>query len=399
MSSSPAVLLMCLADPAANPRPCRAIHLFARQGFSVDTVSFGASNNLPVRHSYLIPSLPSSLLGRLRRLILIFFERLLIGLGDYGKNLSLLCNNAEYSLLRVKAILRESTSTYAFIAVEDLQLLPLAFDIKGSAKILFDAREFYSRQHEDSLMFNLIVAPFRDFLLRKFATRCDKSITVSHGLKDEYRKVYNIDMTVVRSSPPLQSIPVRPTADKFRMVHHGVANKNRRIYNMIQIVRGLDERFTLDFYLVGSYSYINKLRRAAKGCRRIRFLPPVNFEQIIPMLSSYDIGFYYIEPSGFNVSYCLPNKFFEYIQARLALATGPSPEMSRLIKMYRCGYVSPEFSVESMIKTLSLLTPEMIDNAKRKSDFAARELCFENEAPKLCAIAKSLVDPAEFNLE
>lgn len=390
MNSTPTVLLMCLADPASNPRPRRAIHLFYQQGFAVDTLSFAISGNLPVRFSYVIPCLPTSLHGRLKRLFLVILQRLLMSLGDIGKNYALLCNNAEYSLLRIRQ--KPRGSSYDFIAVEDLQLLPLAFDIKGSAKILFDAREFYPRQYQNSLAFMLIRAPFRDFLLRKFAYRCDKLITVSCGLRDEYKKIYNIDMAVIRSIPFLESISVRQTTGQFRMVHHGVANKNRKIQNMIDIVRNLDDRFILDFYLTGCESSINILRRAAKGCGRIRFLQPVKFEQIISTLSSYDIGFYYLEPSGFNVEYCLPNKFFEYIQARLALAIGPSPEMSSLVKKYRCGFVSSDFSIASMVDTLRVLSSEMIDQAKYNSNMAANDLCFENEGAKLCEIASSLID-------
>ena len=39
-------------------------------------------------------------------------------------------------------------------------------------------------------------------------------------------------------------------------------------------------------------------------------MDPVPFDEIIPMLNKYDLGFYYLEPKGFNVTYNLPNKFF-----------------------------------------------------------------------------------------
>tara|TARA_B100000073_G_scaffold264053_1_gene223742 strand:- start:75 stop:1226 length:1152 start_codon:yes stop_codon:yes gene_type:complete len=381
---------MCLADPSGNPRPYRAIHLFAQQGFVVDTLSFKPSNYLPIERSYSIPALSLAIHQRLYRFSLTCLQRLLVNLGPIGKQFSLVCNDARYNLIDIKSSLRGHS--YDLFLVEDLQLVPLAIDVKGSAKILFDAREFYVSQNEESLRFKALEAPFRCFLLRKFAIRCDSAITVSDGLRAEYQKIYAIPMEVVRSSPPLQHMSIKPTAENFRLVHHGAANKNRGLHNMIEIVRRLDERYSLDFYLVGNSSYIDSLRKKTGGCQRIRFLPPVNFESIVSMLNDYDIGFFYCEPTTFNLKHCLPNKFFEFIQARLALAIGPSPEMAQLVSRYQCGFVSQEFSVDSMVQTLSGLTRTCVDNAKAQSDKAARDLCYENEASKLLSICKDLIN-------
>jgi hypothetical protein len=35
--------------------------------------------------------------------------------------------------------------------------------------------------------------------------------------------------------------------------------------------------------------------------------------------------------------------FVEFIQARLAVAVDPSPEMARLVQRYGCGVVAPDF--------------------------------------------------------
>ena len=101
------------------------------------------------------------------------------------------------------------------------------------------------------------------------------------------------------------------------------------------------------------------------------------------MLNSYDIGLYYLEPTGFNVTFNLPNKFFEFIQARLALAIGPSPNMAEVVRQYQCGFIAEEFSIESMVNTLKDLTSEKIDLAKKNSDIAAKDLCYEKESERL----------------
>ncbi len=389
MSQSTNVLLMCLSDPACDPRPYRNIHFFHELGYSVDTLSFRHSKCLPVRKSYCIPSPSSSLLHKLLRLGFEFLQGISVHMGSHGKRFSLSINQIKHSLSDL--ILSFDGDLYELIVVEDLHLLPLAFSINRNANILFDAREYYPLQNDSSIRFKVFEAPFRDFLLRRFANRCNCLITVSNGLRVAYQKFYSLDMQVITSAPPFQDLPVQPTFNRFRLVHHGAANKNRGLHKMIEIVRRLDDRYSLDLYLVGNQAYIDQLQLFIGNCNRIRLLPAVPFESIIPTLRNYDIGFYYLEPTNFNLRHCLPNKFFEFIQARLALAIGPSPEMSALVKKYGCGFVSQDFTIDSMVRTLSELTLNDIHASKVNSSKAAAELCFEKESTKLLSITKTLL--------
>ena len=262
--------------------------------------------------------------------------------------------------------------------------MPFALSICDKAKILFDAREYYPRQHEDSLIFRFINKPIVSMICKKYLNKCEYLVTVSTGLKSAYLADFGVKMSVLRSVPNYKEMTFKKTTkDKIRMVHHGVANKNRNLENMIKIVQNLDQRFTLDFYLVGNFSQIMKLKKAAAGCERISFLKPVSFEGIIPMLNNYDIGFYYLEPNGFNVTHCLPNKLFEFIQARLAIFLGPSPDMAELVNEFDCGFICEEFSIVSAVNTLNNLTTDQIDRAKVKSDKASKVLCYEKESEKI----------------
>jgi hypothetical protein len=98
-----------------------------------------------------------------------------------------------------------------------------------------------------------------------------------------------------------------------------------------------------------------------------------------------------VEPTTFNLLNCLPNKFFEFVQARLAIAIGPSPDMAELVHHYGLGVVASEFSITGMVDTLKSFTAEQINKAKRASDVAARELCYERESARfLCDLKKIL---------
>ena len=178
---------------------------------------------------------------------------------------------------------------------------------------------------------------------------------------------------------------------KIKMVHHGGANPDRKLENMIKMFHTLDERFTLDFYLVGNRRYIKKLKAMAKPFPQIRFLDPVPFKEIIPTINKYDVGLYLLEPTGFNTKYYLPNKFFEYIQARLMLAIGPSYDMKKIVEQYKLGIVSKSFDPSDLAKELNKLSYKDILTYKKNSDLAAKELCFENESKKIILIIEELL--------
>ena len=44
--------------------------------------------------------------------------------------------------------------------------------------------------------------------------------------------------------------------------------------------------------------------------QRIKIKEPVEFDELVNSLNSYDIGLFYVEPLTDNLKYCLPNKLF-----------------------------------------------------------------------------------------
>ena len=102
--------------------------------------------------------------------------------------------------------------------------------------------------------------------------------------------------------------------------------------------------------------------------------------ELASLANGYDIGLYLLPPTNFNHRYALPNKFFEFIQGRLAVAIGPSPEMAAIVRHYGCGVVAPTFEPESLAAELNALDAAAIAGFKHASHRAAAELCAERNA-------------------
>jgi hypothetical protein len=120
-----------------------------------------------------------------------------------------------------------------------------------------------------------------------------------------------------------------------------------------------------------------ELRDIARGDPRISFVEPVPLERICQRINGYDVGLFLLPPVNFNYRFALPNKFFEFVQARLAVAIGPSPEMAALLEDYDLGVVSRSFEPRAMATALSGLSDRDIRRYKAAANIAARELSFE----------------------
>lgn len=373
----PTALVISSVDPAGNPRPHRMIGWLAPH-FAVTAIS---PRREPMEHAACLP-LPATLRGgglghvpRIARLLLRRFERRL-----WPPEMLALAGRA-------------AALAPAFIAVHDLELLPLALRIRelaGGGRVLFDAREYYPRHFEDRPLWRLLVGPFNRYLTRRYLGRADAVVTVSRGLAEAYRREYGVACGFLPSYPAYADLAPAPPRDGLvRLLHHGSVSRSRRLELTIEAMRRLPPAFVLDLVLVGpDAAYVARLRRLARPLgNRVRFLPPVPFAELITFSHGYDVGVFLVPPASFNLRFTLPNKFFEFIQARLAVAIGPSCEMAPIVQRYDCGIIADSFAPAALARSLAALTAADLMRLKTNSDRAARALNADALRPAVEAFA------------
>lgn len=263
---------------------------------------------------------------------------------------------------------------YDIIIVNDPREMPLAIELqKGlshKAKIYFDLHEWFI-ELDDNESINKI---FRT-LINKYYNKADIWSTVNTELADLYAERFIDRPKVVTNAGKFWDLePQAIISEKIKLVHHGVLNPTRKLEEMIRLMDLLDNRFTLDLYLVGTdQDYLKKLK-SKSNTSKVRFLPPVKYNEIVPTLNKYDIGLFILQDDVTSYKYALPNKLFEFIQGRLAVAISPNISMKRLVEQYRVGIVGDDFSAESLAVKLNKLTTSDIVEMKTRSNFAAAKL-------------------------
>jgi glycosyltransferase involved in cell wall biosynthesis len=195
----------------------------------------------------------------------------------------------------------------------------------------------------------------------------------------------------VTNAPAGQELEPTAVHTPVRIIHHGVADPARRIEEMIEAVESLEGRYTLDLHLVaGSQRYLDHLAQRTSRAQHSRLLEPLPMRGIVAAANDCDIGVHLLAARHLNERLALPNKLFEFIQARLAVIVGPTQEMARLVNDTGCGVVLNSFKARDLADALRALTPDQIASFKRAADHAAATL----NAQRNSTIVLDLVDRA-----
>ncbi len=307
--------------------------------------------------------------------------------------LALLCGCSGPFLSRYA--LRDTASfagRFDLVLVNDADPLPLAFDLAKGAPVFFDAHEYYPKEFEDSFLWSLLFKAHYVKLCREFIPRCAGMSAVSEGIAKAYAEEFGASPLLVLNAPSYEERSPSENEGSVRLIHHGASNPERHLELMVEMMDFTDGRFTLDFMLVGKPFHLDELRRLAAHNPRIKFVEPVPMPEITAAISGYDMGVFLLPPVSFNYANALPNKFFEFLQARLGIAVGPTPEMAALVERHGLGVVSQDFSPKSLAMKLNALSQEDIARFKANSGKAASLLNAETELGKLGSSLKKILE-------
>ncbi len=304
--------------------------------------------------------------------------------GDYRRYLK------RYCIENIGALKK---NYFDLVIVNDALPIPLAFDLANNSPIIFDAHEFYPRQVDNSIFWNFFFKKMFENICSDYIKKFNYITTVSHQMANAYTTEYHVFPEIVYSAPPYEELTPTPVDPQhIRIVHHGSVSRQRKIEDMIKMMDYVDDRYTLDFMLIGKpTNYFLNLRKKAEKRNNITWAPTVEMHSLSKITNKYDIGLFIMPPTTFNLRCTIPNKFFEFIQARLAVAIGPSSGMSKIAQEYGIGIVSDDFTPKGMACKLNSLSSEDIYKLKLKSDIAAKKFNAENCMLKLQEIACELV--------
>lgn len=362
------ILVLTFTPFAQEPRALKQVR-YLRESAEVTTAGFGPAPFDGVDHVEIqeVPPQRWGLLGRLigLALLVLHWYRPLTWINALDRATARQLGGVEWDI----------------VIAHDLKALEAAFKLRARDGVILDLHEYAPRQEEHSFVWRLLIAPYFRWMCRVKVPQAAAVVTVSQGIADEYQRQFGFDSTLVVNATPYQDLEVQPTSGPLRLVHSGGIAVQRRLDIMVQGVRESAADVTLDLFLVGGDSpLMSNLKSLAGDDPRIRFRDPVPYTELIKTLNGYDVGLSIFPPTTFNLAWCLPNKFFDFVQARLGVIVGPSPEMARFVDEYKIGLVLPDFEPSSLAAALESLTAEHVAQWKRASAAHASALSSESQA-------------------
>lgn len=372
------ILCVSFSPIHADSRVLRQLEVLRKHG-EVTTVGYGPAPDGVARHIEVpenAASLPQTPLG---------VAKLALRLHDA----------VELTAPGEKAVRRQviESGPYDLVVANDARALPLAFAAANGAPVLADMHEWAAEERATILSWRLLVGPYFEALCKKYLPRAAAVTSVSLGLAGLYRDRYGVATEIVRNAADFQDLaptPVDPQA--IRLVHSGTADPERNILELIDAVDRLGDRFTLDLYLLEvPGGHLDVIRKKAASTPRVTVHPPVPPETLPRVLNQYDLGVFLYPLKTLSHLYHLPNKFFDYVQARLGLVFSPAPEIDAHVGEYGLGLITAGTSADALVDALRDITVDDVNRYKKAADRAARALSSEPDRATQHALVARLL--------
>jgi len=216
-----------------------------------------------------------------------------------------------------------------------------------------------------------------------------------------YREEYGNDVRVIRNVPVRkEKIPAKNRSDlgipeDYRIIlYQGAVNVDRGLEEAILAMKYVREKAFL--VIIGTGDVMDQLKSLAMKegvSEKVIFTGPVAFEDLYEYTLMADIGLSIEKDVSLNYHFCLPNKFLDYIQARVPVLVSPLPEMKVIVEKYGIGEMIENHDPQDLATKFDslLCQDEKLSIFRENLQKAASDLCWENEEQELMNIYRPYV--------
>ena len=374
------ILCVSFSPIHADSRVLRQLEVLQKHG-EVTTVGYGSAPDGVKRHIEVpehASSLPQTPLGAMRLALRIH-------------------DGVELKAPGERAVRKQvmDAGPYDLVVANDARAFPLAFAAAGEAPVLADMHEWAAEERATVFVWRVLVGPYMEHLCTKYLPRAAAVTSVSAGLAGLYTERYGVATEIVRNAADLRDLAPQPVdPNTIHLVHSGTADAERNIVELIEAVDRLGERFTLDLYLLEvPGGHLEVIRKKAAATAGVTVHAPVPPETLPTVLNQYDLGVFLYPLKTLSHLHHLPNKFFDFVQARLGLVFSPAPEIDAQIGEYGLGVITADTTADALVDALRELSADDVTRFKQAADRAARALSSEpDRAVQSAIVARLLAD-------
>ncbi len=362
------ILCISFSDINRDARVLRQIEVLAELG-AVTTLGYGEKPPAAAEHLAIdeaLPSLPQTPAGVA-----------LLALRRFDK--------VEFAAPAVRAALDAvGDRRFDVVVANEARAMAVAHRVAAGAPVVADMHEWAPEERAHVRSWRLLVKPFMTHQCAKYLPKMTAVTVVNDSIGAMYEERFGVSTSTVRNAGPFRDLTPSETVDgKIRLVHSGAAVPGRNVETLIDAVRGLPAAYSLDLYLVPARDggkYLAKLRELIGDDTRITLHPPVKPEELPATLNAYDVGVFSLPALTPNHRFMLPNKIFDFVQARLAVVFNSAPETDRVITDHDLGVIAADATAGTLRAALAGLDVDRVRQYKENAHKAAAALSSAEDA-------------------
>lgn len=325
------------------------------------------------------------------------FEVLLIG-RKLPNSLSI---NRDYKTVRMKLLFKKGFLFYAeynlrlffkllftkkdILLSNDLDtLLPNYLVSKLlSKKLVFDSHELFSEL--PSVQGRFSQKTWR-ILEKWLVPKQQYFYTVSDSIANWFYEKYGVKPSVIKNLPTYKNTTFcEPQNDKY-ILYQGALNDGRGLLALIEAMQNI-ENSTLKIAGSGPFkSIIEEKIIQFKVEDKVKLLGNIPPKDLLSITQKAILGISIEEDLGLSYRYSLPNKLFDYIQAKTPVIASYLPEIRKVVETYGVGEVIDNHSPESITKAIHIALENGKPFYQKNLEKAAKELVWENQEEVLLNI-------------
>lgn len=375
------ILVLQTSNLARDSRVLRQIELLASFG-DVISVGFGSAPPSVTDHIEL-PNGTSALPTSPRGVAQLLLRRHVSAEGSspFARQVRTLVTNRSWDL----------------VVANNARTFDIAFEVAGNTPVWTDLHEWHPEEQAQIRRWRALVGPYFTYLCARYLPRAALITTVAPHMSALFKERFGVESLVLPNAPRHDACTAPASiggTDSVRLVFVGAAEQSRGIDTLLDAATLLPPRYSLDLYLVqgSSNRYFDALKKRVALLPHVRLCDPVPPSTITRTLATYDVGVYSMPIINRNVAVTIPNKFFDFVHANLAVAIGPIPQIAELVEMHGIGVVAQGFSGEDLAKAILTIDAEALARYKNASCKAAPALSFDAYEPQVLAALKRLLE-------
>ncbi|MBN8532754.1 MAG: hypothetical protein J0L51_01565 [Rhizobiales bacterium] len=290
-----------------------------------------------------------------------------------------------------------------FYLANDWHMLPVARQLarENNARFAYDTHEYAVEEYRYKPDFLTTKVPMVRAIEARGLREAAITTAVSAGIARDMAALHCVERVPVE----IRNVPNRvanlpepvPTRRRMRVYFHGIITFDRGLEECIRSVPLWRPEFVFQMRGPIRPEFMPTLKAAiieAGVWDRVEILPEVPMVELVRAAAQADIGISTPPSTSKHNIYALPNKFFEYIQAGLAMCVADLPDMRRIMEHYDLGVPISAVTPEAIADAVNRFTPELVDRYKANARKAAAELNWEMEQKRFIALYEDAIQAA-----